>query len=78
MIQTDPHSAPGVLRTKQVRALAAAWARRHVPQVRLGLGLPEWDMRRARWRVALLEDSATSPQVGELYLDATGVVCHTP
>ena len=65
------------LLTDDVRQLAAAWLQANAPGrlcAALVLGLPEWDDRLLRWRVALVPDGSPDYAIGEIQLDADGAV----
>ena len=69
------------LLTDDVRRLAQHWLGEWIPateRVRLSLGLPEWDGRLALWRVALVCDTAPGHPVGEIQVDAGGVIYRAP
>ena len=65
------------LLTDEVRQRAAAWLQANTPgrlAAALSLGLPEWDDRLLRWRVALVPAGFPDYAVGEIQLDAAGAV----
>ena len=65
------------LLTDEVRQRAAAWLQANAPgrlAAALSLGLPEWDDRLLRWRVALVPDGFPDYAVGEIQLDSEGAV----
>ena len=69
------------LLTDDVRRLAQGWLRGWMPATEgagVSLGLPEWDQRLARWRVALVCDVAPGHPVGEVQVDAGGEICRAP
>ena len=69
------------LLTDDVRRLAQRWLREWIPATEgagISLGLPEWDGRLARWRVALVCDVAPDHPVGEVQVDAGGEICRAP
>ena len=72
----------GKLLTDDVRGLARGWLEGWVDDAakgsKLSLGLPEWDGRLARWRVALVADGAPGQPVGEIQIDAGGTICRAP
>ena len=69
------------LLTDDARSLAQGWLREWLPE-RLGnavsLGLPEWDGRLDRWRVALVSVDDPVQPVGEIQIDRAGAIVHAP
>ena len=69
------------LLTDDVRRLALRWLRECMPATDasgLSLGLPEWDERLSRWRVALVSDVAPGHPIGEVQVDAAGEIRRAP
>ena len=72
------------LLTDEARQVAEGWVRECLPAspgagaVGVALGLPEWDARLARWRVALVADDDPAVLVGEVQIDAAGHIRRAP
>ncbi len=69
------------LLTGDIRLLARQWLREWLPSrlaAALSLGLPEWDDRLERWRVALVSADETARAVGEIQIDRRGAIVRAP
>ena len=69
------------LLTGDIRLLARQWLREWLPSrlaAALSLGLPEWDDRLERWRVALVSADETARAVGEIQIDRSGAIVRAP
>lgn len=67
--------------TDDVRRLAQHWLQEYLPAPLFGavsLGLPEWDDRLERWRVALVPAENPGQPVGEIQIDRTGEILRAP
>ena len=72
------------LLTDEARQVAEGWVRECLPAspgaggVGVALGLPEWDARLARWRVALVAGADPAVLVGEVQIDGAGHIRRAP
>lgn len=69
------------LLTGDVRRLAGRWLQEWLPGRLAGavsLGLPEWDDRLERWRVAVVPAGNPGQAVGEIQIDRGGEICRAP
>ena len=67
--------------TDDVRRLARRWLQECLPiqlSTAVSLGLPEWDDRLDRWRIALVPADNPSQPVGEIQIDRTGEILRAP
>ena len=69
------------LLTDAARQLADQWISAQLPAATaagLSLGLPEWDARLERWRVALVSAAQPDAALGEVQIDAGGAIRRAP
>ncbi len=69
------------LLTDDVRRLAQNWLQEWLPGrfgIIISLGLPEWDDRLDRWRVALVSANDPGQPIGEIQIDSTGAILRAP
>ncbi len=69
------------LLTDDARRLAQGWLQEWLPgrlAAAISLGLPEWDDRLERWRIALVSAKEPGQPVGEIQIDRDGAIVRAP